>query len=203
MLLSRKISKQGFATASLARSDRGGNRRINRAALARSQRRHERASEPLHWSWSYEASQPGASCSDLKASGTLITDHDADGDGVYKVLGIQGRRNGVKITGLVPAGTAIPGNIDPLTGIPYNVDNRIQPARSGQPGQVSPQGQLSSHGIGFSLADGTYSNIFLATYLDPPSYFDFHTQAPFPAGLVAPNTETTIHFQAQSPGLHF
>jgi len=197
-----KISRQGFAGASLARSDRGGDRRINLAAWSRSQRRHEPASKPLHWSWSYEASQPGAGSNNLKARGTLITDRDADGDGVYDVLGIQGQRNGVRITGLVPAGTAIPGNVDPVTGNPYNVDNRIQSARSGQPGQVSPQGQLSSHGIGFSLADGTYSNIFLATYLNPSLYFDFHTEAPFPAGLVAPNTETTIHFQAQSPGLH-
>jgi hypothetical protein len=203
MSLNLKISKRGISATSADRIDRGGDRSINRAALARSQRRHEPAGKPLHWSWSYEASQPGAGSSDLKARGTLITDRDADGDGVYEVLRIQGRRNGVRITGLVPAGTAIPGNVDPVTGNPYIVDNRIQPARSGQPGQVSPQGQLNSRGIGFSLADGTYSNIFLATYLDPPRYFDFHTQDPFPSGLVPPNTETTIHFQAQSPGLHF
>jgi len=203
MPLNLQISKRGISATSADRIDRGDDRSINLAALAQSQRRHEPTSKPLRWSWSYKASQPGAGSNDLKARGTLITDRDADGDGVYEVLGIHGRRNGVRITGLVPAGTGIPGNVDPVTGIPYTVDNKIQPSRNGQQGQLGRQGQLNSHGIGFALADGSYSNIFLATYLTPPRYFDFHTQDPFPAGLVAPNTETTIHFQAQSPGLHF
>ena len=159
---------------------------------------HAPASDQLAWRWSYASSQPGAGRSAIKAGGHLITDNDRDGDGIYQILGITGQRNGVRITGLVPAGTAIPGNIDPLTGIAYVVNNQIQQASQDKHG-----GQLNTQGIGFALADGSFSNIFFASYLTPPIYLDFHSQSPFPAGLVAPNTETAIHFQAEITNCHF
>jgi len=56
MPLNLQISKRGISATSADRIDRGGDRRINRAALARSQRWHEPAGKKLYWSWSYEAS---------------------------------------------------------------------------------------------------------------------------------------------------
>ncbi len=181
----------------LQHSGRGRNRG-SRSVLSKQHGNPGPASEQLLWSWSYASSQPGAGRAAIKARGHLITDNDSDGDGRYEILGISGRRNGIRITGLVSAGTAIPGNVDPLTGIGYSVDNQIKPASNDK--QI---GQLRSKGIGFSLADGSYSNIFYASFLSPAIYLDFHTQSPFPAGLVEPNTETAIHFQAEIIGCHF
>lgn len=186
----------GFADPVLGQVHR--RERIGRAALGKTRRQHGPARKELRWDWSYEAVPAGEHCAGLKARGTLITDQDANGDGIYEVLGIEGRRDGVRITGLVPAGTAIPGNVDSVTGIAYNVDNKIQPASKDM-----PLGQLTSHGIGFSLADGSFSNLFLASYLSPPVEYDFHSVEPFPAGPVAPNTETIIRFQAHIVGVHF
>ncbi len=174
---------------------RRGLRRIAGAALGQARHPHGPAEKPLRWDWSYEASPPEAPGAGLKARGTLITDNDPDGDGFYEVLRIEGRRNGVRITGLVPAGSSIPGNVDAVTGIAYSVDNKIQLGSN-----CRQQGQMTSHGIGFALADGSFSNLFFASYLNPPVYIDFHTEPPFPAGLVAPNSETVIHFHLQSPG---
>lgn len=48
----------------------------------------------------------------------------------------------------------------------------------------------------FSLKDGSYSNLFFGNYPPQPSYYEFHTVPPYPAGLVPPNTESFINFTA-------
>lgn len=57
------------------------------------------------------------------------------------MLAIRGRRNGVRITGLVPEGEGIPGNVDMLTDLPHRVDNRIGNLESGAGAAV---GRLST-----------------------------------------------------------
>lgn len=140
------------------------------------------------WSWSYRSEAPA-----VVASGRLLTDNDPDGDGLYTVLAIRGQRNGVRITGLVQEGEGIPGNVDTVTGLPYRVDNQIRNLESGAAAAV---GRLSTAGIGYSLADGSFSNLFDATFLDPPRTLDFHSVPPFLPGLQPPNTETAVLFQA-------
>lgn len=154
---------------------------------------------PLQWVWRYRSEALAGQKPAVVASGRLFTDNDPDGDGVFTVLGIRGRRNGVRITGLVPEGEGIPGNVDTLTGLPYQVDNRIRPLADG-PGAAAGVGRLSTAGIGFALADGSYSNLFDATFLNPPLTLDVHTVPPFQAGLLPPNSETPVLFQAMIVG---
>ena len=115
------------------------------------------------WTWSY--SEPG-----ISASGTLTTDDAANADGFFPITGISGARNGVAITALQPAGTAIPGNE------PFAVDNLI---RAGGP-------QLTGSGFGFALADGTFANAFFADFLTPPGYLEFFSAPPFASGVIGP-----------------
>jgi hypothetical protein len=61
------------------------------------------AAASLVWTWSY--SEAG-----ISASGTLTTEDAANAAGFFPITGISGSRNGVAITALQPAGTAIPGN---------------------------------------------------------------------------------------------
>ena len=65
--------------------------------------------------------------------------------------------NGVAITGLQPAGTSIPGNDG------YPVDSLV---RTEAP-------QLSLHGFGYALADGTYANPFYGDHFVPPGVYAF------------------------------
>jgi hypothetical protein len=74
------------------------------------------------------------------------------------------------ITGLQAPGTSIPGNE------PFTVDDLVF---------LGPGPQLTSHGFGFSLSDGTYSNPFYADFLPTPEYLEFfsipgvaHTELP-------------------------
>ena len=67
---------------------------------------------------------------------------------------MTGEANGVPITGLQPAGTAIPGN----DGWP--VDNLV---RTKAPA-------LSPGGFGFALADGSFANPFYGARFDPPGF---------------------------------
>ena len=90
-------------------------------------------------------------------------------------------RDGVAITGLQPAGTAVPGN----AGFP--LDNLLRAAgASGAP-------QLTGAGFGFALADGTYANPFYADFQSPPSYYEFFSFPPFDA---ASYTEVPVSFAA-------
>jgi hypothetical protein len=126
------------------------------------------AAASLQWSWRYESAG-------IAASGTLTTNDVANSAGYYQVTALAGTRNGIAITGLQPTGTAIPGNE------PYAVDNL-----------VSANGaQLTEHGFGFALADGTFVNPFFAGSHTPPTYLEFFS-AP---GLT--HSELPVRFTAQ------
>lgn len=89
------------------------------------------------WDWSYSAAG-------IVAAGTFTTTDTPDADGFFEITAIAGSRNGVAITGLEPAGSAIPGNE------PYAVDNLVSIAGP----------QLTWNGFGYALADGSYANPF-------------------------------------------
>lgn len=108
------------------------------------------------WNWRYSGSG-------IDASGTLRTADAADANGFYQILAISGSRNGDLITGLIPTGTAIPGNE------PYAVDNLIK---------IGSAGQISVEGFGYALASGGYANPYFADFLSPPSYSEVFTQGP-------------------------
>lgn len=141
----------------------------------------------LRWRWRYHTPK-GAPGPSIKARGSFITDRDPDGDGDFEILSIKGKRNGDKITGLFPAGSSIPGNS------PYQGDNVIRRRTASDGERRAPQ--LNTNGFQFALEDGSYSNVFFASFLSPQTYLDFHSVSPFPDGAVAPNSETPVVFQA-------
>jgi hypothetical protein len=102
------------------------------------------------WRWAYQGDG-------VTASGTFTTKDAPDADGFYEITGIKGEANGVAITGLQPAGTSIPGNDG------YPVDSLV---RTEAP-------QLSLHGFGYALADGTYANPFYGARFVPPGVYAF------------------------------
>ena len=104
----------------------------------------------LEWRWSYSGEG-------VEASGAFSTADRPDADGFYEITGIEGEMNGVAITGLQPAGTSIPGNAG------YPVDGLV---RAEAP-------QLSLHGFGYALADGTYANPFYGARFVPPAVYAF------------------------------
>ena len=106
--------------------------------------------EALEWSWSYQGEG-------VAASGAFTTKDAPNADGFYEITGIKGEMNGVAITGLQPPGTSIPGNDG------YPVDNLV---RTEAP-------QLSLHGFGYALADGTYANPFYGDHFVPPDIYAF------------------------------
>ena len=99
------------------------------------------------WKWSYQGEG-------VAASGTFTTKDAPGADGFYEITAIKGEANGVAITGLQPPGTSIPGNDG------YPVDNLV---RTEAP-------QLSMHGFGYALADGTYANPFYGAHFAKPDY---------------------------------
>jgi hypothetical protein len=104
----------------------------------------------VEWRWSYQGE--GAA-----ASGVFTTKDTPNADGFYEITGIKGEANGVVITGLQPTGTSIPGNDG------YPVDSLV---RTEAP-------QLSLHGFGYALADGTYANPFYGDHFVPPGVYAF------------------------------
>ena len=104
----------------------------------------------LEWRWSYSGEGVGA-------SGGFTTSDKPDADGFYAITAIKGEMNGVAITGLQPAGTSIPGNAG------YPVDSLVR--------VEAPQ--LSLHGFGYALADGTYANPFYGARFAPPGVYAF------------------------------
>jgi hypothetical protein len=106
--------------------------------------------EGLEWRWSYQGEG-------VMASGVFTTKDAPNADGFYEITGIKGEANGVAITGLQPAGTSIPGNDG------YPVDGLVS--------VESPQ--LSLHGFGYALADGTYANPFYGDHFVPPGVYAF------------------------------
>ena len=88
-----------------------------------------------------------------------MTKDASDADGFYEIVAISGKTNGVAITGLHPAGTAIPLNDG------YPVDNLVR-EKKGAP-------QFTEHGFGFSLANGAYANPFYTAKFSPPGVYAF------------------------------
>jgi hypothetical protein len=113
----------------------------------------DRARAAITWDWSLTGT-------DTAANGTFTTSDTADSSGFYTITGITGFRNGVAITGLEPANTAIPGDN------PNNVVDDL----------VSAGGtQLTLNGFGFSMADGSYSNPYYDVNGTPPDYFEVYS----------------------------
>lgn len=106
--------------------------------------------EALEWRWSYQGEG-------VRASGAFTTTDTPNADGFYAITEIKGEANGVAITGLQPAGTSIPGNDG------YPVDGFVK----------AEAPQLSLHGFGFALADGTYANPFYGDHFVPPGVYAF------------------------------
>jgi hypothetical protein len=102
------------------------------------------------WKWSYQGEG-------VAASGTLTTKDAPNANGFFEITGITGEANGVAITGLEPPGTSIPGNDG------YPVDNLV---RTDAP-------QLTLHGFGYALANGTYANPFYGAHFAKPDYYAF------------------------------
>jgi len=113
---------------------------------------HNASAEKI-WNWSYTGSN-------VVASGTFITSETIDSLGFYQISGIAGHRNGDLITGLHPAGNAIPGNEL------YALDNLIR---------IGTQGQITAYGFGFFTASGNYANAFFADSLAVPGYMEVFT----------------------------
>ncbi len=103
------------------------------------------AEASMRWRWTLTGQG-------LEASGVLTTEDKPNADGFYAITAIEGKANGVAITGLQAPRTAIPGN----DGWP--VDGVI---RSREP-------QLSEGGFAFALADGGFVNPFFGARFDPP-----------------------------------
>jgi hypothetical protein len=62
--------------------------------------------------------------------------------------------------------------------------------------KTMPSPQLTGTGFQFSVEDGSYSNVFFASFLEPPGYLEFHSVPPYPEGPVAPNSEANVLFHA-------
>src|SRR5215831_6044161 len=116
----------------------------------------------LTWTWSYS----GAG---ISAAGTFTTVDTPDPSGFYLITTIAGERNGAAIVALQPTGTPIPGNE------PFAVDNLVK--------VDSPQ--LTTHGFGFAIAGGTFSNPFFASFLQPPIYLESFSATPTPLPVMA------------------
>jgi hypothetical protein len=106
--------------------------------------------EALEWRWSYRGEG-------VTASGGFTTQDAPNADGFYEITAISGEANGVAISGLETAGTAVPGNDG------YPVDNLI---RAETP-------RLTEKGFGYALANGTYANPFYGAHFAKPDYYAF------------------------------
>ncbi len=118
------------------------------------------------WTWHYTATG-------IAAAGTFTTADAPDADGFYAITAITGSRNGVAITGLQPAGSAIPGND------PYAVDDLV--SASGP--------QLTWNGFGYALADGSFANPFS----DGTTAWEYLSVPPYPEGT---GQELAVSFAA-------
>jgi len=106
--------------------------------------------EALEWKWSYQGEG-------VAASGAFTTNDKPNAEGFYEITAVAGQANGVAITALQPPGTSIPGNDG------YPVDNLIR--------TMAPQ--LTKHGFGYALADGTYANPFYGAHFAKPDTYAF------------------------------
>ena len=108
------------------------------------------SAEASEWRWGYQGEG-------VSASGSFTTKDAPNAEGFYEIIAIKGEANGVAITGLQPPGTSIPGNDG------YPVDGLVRIAAP----------QLSLHGFGYALADGTYANPFYGDHFVPPGVYAF------------------------------
>jgi len=122
--------------------------------------------QAARWNWNYSADG-------IAAAGTFTTGDTPDADGYYAITAITGSRNGVAITGLEPAGSAIPGND------PYAVDDLVSIAGP----------QLSWNGFGYALADGSWVNPFS----DGSTAWEYLSLPPYPQGA---GQEVAVAFSA-------
>lgn len=118
------------------------------------------------WNWSYSGTG-------VSAPGTFTTNDLPDGAGFYQIIGIIGADNGVRIIGLQPTGTAIPGND------PYAIDNLVSVAEP----------HLTAHGFAFSLENGNYANPFY----NGSSYYEYLSVQPYVNGA---GPERPVSFSA-------
>jgi len=135
------------------------------------------ASAALNWNWNYSGTG-------IAANGTFITNDTPDDLGFYQISGITGTRNGETITGLQPAGTAVPGNE------PFVVDNLIS---------LNNQ-QLTTDGFGYSTSGGNYSSPFFANFLPIPGYLEVFSAIPLVPGFEnfgLEDSELPIRFSAR------
>lgn len=135
----------------------------------------------LVWTWSFER-PAGLPHGPVLSSGLLHSTDSPDAAGFHTILSVSGSRNGVAITALLPTGSSIPGNAG------YFSDNLLRRGLAGG-------GQLTTHGFNVSFADGSFSNLFTATFLSPVLDMDFHSVPPAFATL--PDTELTGVFRAR------
>lgn len=130
----------------------------------------------LSWNWNYFGTG-------LMASGTFTTNDIPDDFGFYLISEITGTRNGETITGLLSAGTSIPGNE------PFHVDNLIS---------FNTQ-QLTGEGFGYSTSEGNYASPFFASFLPTPGYLEVFSAPPFVPGFEnfgPEDSELPINFSA-------
>jgi hypothetical protein len=115
----------------------------------------------LVWEWSFNAPDTPPYGSVVSA-GRLRTTDIPDSKGFFTILEASGQRNGIAISALLPLGSSIPGNAG------FSSDNLVRPGAK----------PMTSHGFNVSYADGSYSNIFTATFLNPVVDMDFHSVPP-------------------------
>ena len=113
------------------------------------------------WEWRFEAPNE-TPFGTVLADGLLRTTDSPDSNGFFSILEASGQRNGVAISALLPLGSSIPGNAG------FSSDNLVRPGSK----------PMTSHGFNVSFADGSYSNIFTATFLNPVVDMDFHSVPP-------------------------
>jgi hypothetical protein len=133
------------------------------------------AAASMQWRWSCKGPS-------FDASGEFTTADTPNADGFYTITVISGAANGVAITALQPADTAIPGNAG------YPVDNLI---RSRAP-------QLSEEGFGFALADGSYANPFYGARFEPPGFLAV-LSGPAHGGWREPRVEFNAEREPRAP----
>ncbi|MEB3332521.1 MAG: hypothetical protein VKI83_08525 [Synechococcaceae cyanobacterium] len=138
-----------------------------------------RPAQALIWQWGFsrEADAAGAA---VQAGGLLVSSDFPDAEGFHPITALSGSRNGVAIEALLPGGSAIPGNCLTATDC-FLSDNRLR-RDSGE-----GHGQLTSHGFGVRFVDGTYANVFHASFLSPARDLEYFSAPPF--GLIPPAAE--------------
>lgn len=143
----------------------------------------------LTWNWSYERAVDSSGPA-VQALGQITTTDSPDLNGFYSITAVTGQRNTVKITSFISTGLSIPGNCSSLSSC-YESDNLLRILGGGE-------AQLTTHGFGVGLEDGTYANYFFADFLSPKVYLEYFSAPPFAVLPPGPEDgELAGLFQAQ------